>query len=80
MPGDRDELRATFELAAERYELARPDYPEALFEELVRLTGVAATNHRGILLWSVPILNVFVTHDERPSPGVVGPSMPLALA
>jgi hypothetical protein len=28
---DRDALRATFETAAERYDRARPNYPDALF-------------------------------------------------
>ncbi len=41
MPADRDELRATFETAAVRYDRARPEYPEALFDELVQLTGVS---------------------------------------
>jgi protein-L-isoaspartate O-methyltransferase len=42
MPADRDELRATFETAAERYDRARPEYPEALIDELVQLTGVSS--------------------------------------
>jgi SAM-dependent methyltransferase len=42
MPGDRAALRATFDTAADRYERARPAYPDELFDELVRLTGVAA--------------------------------------
>ncbi len=41
MSSDREDLRATFETAAERYNRARPDYPEALFDELVQLTGIA---------------------------------------
>jgi SAM-dependent methyltransferase len=40
MRDDRAVLRTTFDSAAERYERARPDYPEGLFDELVRLTGL----------------------------------------
>jgi SAM-dependent methyltransferase len=35
-------LRRSFESAASRYDRSRPDYPEELFDELVRLTGVRA--------------------------------------
>ncbi|MGN6793832.1 MAG: class I SAM-dependent methyltransferase [Streptosporangiaceae bacterium] len=38
--GDRERLRVTFDSAAERYDHARPDYPAALFDELVRLAGL----------------------------------------
>jgi SAM-dependent methyltransferase len=37
---DRDQLRRTFETAAEIYQQARPGYPAELFAELVRLTGL----------------------------------------
>lgn len=40
MPDDREMLRATFDSAADRYDRARPDYPEELFDELVRVNGV----------------------------------------
>lgn len=38
--GDREHLRLTFDMAADRYHRARPDYPERLFDELVQLTGL----------------------------------------
>jgi SAM-dependent methyltransferase len=37
MDGDRERLRATFDVAAQLYDLARPSYPPELFDELVRL-------------------------------------------
>ncbi len=37
---DRERLAATFNQAARRYHRARPDYPEALFERLVAVTGL----------------------------------------
>ena len=37
---DRKRLRQTFDAAAARYDRVRPDYPEALFDDLVALTGV----------------------------------------
>ncbi len=37
---DRETLRATFDTVAERYDRARPDYPEALFDTLVRQSGL----------------------------------------
>jgi SAM-dependent methyltransferase len=37
---DRDRLRATFDSAAQLYQQARPDYPGALYDELVRLAGL----------------------------------------
>src|ERR1051326_5385446 len=36
----REELRQTFGQAAERYDRARPEYPEALFNDLVTLAGL----------------------------------------
>ena len=42
MPHDRDDLRTTFERAAEHYDRARPAHPEILFDELILLTGVSA--------------------------------------
>jgi len=37
---DRDRLRATFDSAAQLYQQARPDYPDALYDELVGLAGL----------------------------------------
>lgn len=37
---DRDRLRATFDSAARFYQQARPDYPEELYDELVRLADL----------------------------------------
>lgn len=37
---DRERLRATFNSAAQRYHQARPDYPAALFAELIRLADL----------------------------------------
>jgi SAM-dependent methyltransferase len=37
---DREQLRATFNSAAERYHQARPDYPDLLYTELIRLAGL----------------------------------------
>src|SRR6202453_4266769 len=36
----RTHLRATFNQAADRYHRARPDYPAALFDELIAVTGL----------------------------------------
>jgi SAM-dependent methyltransferase len=36
----RERLRQTFDRAAERYDRARPDYPEALFDDLIALAGL----------------------------------------
>lgn len=38
----RDDLRSTFDTAAELYNRARPAYPEELFDALVQHTGVSA--------------------------------------
>ena len=45
MSDDREALRSTFDASAHRFDEARPDYPEDLFDELVRLTGVGVGNH-----------------------------------
>ena len=37
---DRERLRQTFDRAAERYDQVRPDYPEALYDDLVALAGL----------------------------------------
>jgi SAM-dependent methyltransferase len=37
---DRERLRATFDAAADRYGRARPAYPAALYDALVRATGI----------------------------------------
>ena len=39
---DRDRLKQTFEVAASRYHRARPDYPQALYDDLIRLSGLQA--------------------------------------
>ena len=40
MPDDRVSLRTTFDSIAHGYQQARPEYPAALYEELLRLTGL----------------------------------------
>ena len=40
MADDREALRATFDSVAGRYDRARPEYPDALFDTLVRQTGL----------------------------------------
>jgi SAM-dependent methyltransferase len=40
MADDREALRATFDSVAGRYDRARPTYPDALFDVLVRQTGL----------------------------------------
>jgi SAM-dependent methyltransferase len=40
MCADRVELAESFEQAASLYEVARPSYPDALFDDLVELTGL----------------------------------------
>src|SRR5215472_18445759 len=42
---DRERLRRTFDRAAERYDRVRPDYPEALFDDLVALAGLTPGDH-----------------------------------
>jgi SAM-dependent methyltransferase len=37
---ERETLRVTFDTAADRYDRARPEYPRALFDELMRRTGL----------------------------------------
>ena len=37
-PADREQLRQTFDRAAQRYDRARPEYPAALFDELIVAT------------------------------------------
>ena len=37
---ERERLRETFDRAAESYHRVRPDYPEALFEDLIALAGL----------------------------------------
>jgi SAM-dependent methyltransferase len=37
---DREQLRTTFDSAAQLYHRARPDYPQDLYDELVRLAGL----------------------------------------
>jgi SAM-dependent methyltransferase len=37
---DRNQLRATFDAAAQLYQASRPEYPDALYDELVRLAGL----------------------------------------
>ena len=38
---ERERLRETFDQAAEIYHRVRPDYPEALFDDLIVLAGLA---------------------------------------
>jgi SAM-dependent methyltransferase len=45
MADDRELRRATFDSVAERYGRARPAYPEALFDVLLRRTGLAPGDH-----------------------------------
>ena len=42
MPGEdeREQLRQTFDRAAELYDRVRPEYPEALFDDLIAWTGL----------------------------------------
>jgi len=40
MADDREELRQTFEAAAALYQRARPDYPPALFDDLIELASL----------------------------------------
>ena len=40
MAADRLSLRATFDSAADLYQQSRPDYPEALYHDLVQVTGI----------------------------------------
>ncbi len=42
MSGDRGQLRMTFDSAADLYQRARPDYPEALYDALVEVAGLSA--------------------------------------
>src|ERR1700749_200097 len=42
---DRERLRQTFDQAAERYDRVRPDYPEALFDDLVALARLTTGDH-----------------------------------
>ena len=39
---ERERLRRTFDAVAEEYQEARPEYPDALYEALIGLTGVVA--------------------------------------
>ena len=41
----RERLRRTFDLAADRYDRVRPDYPDALYDDLVALAGLAPGDH-----------------------------------
>jgi SAM-dependent methyltransferase len=42
---DRERLRTTFESAAGLYHQARPDYPDGLYDELIRLANLAPGDH-----------------------------------
>src|SRR5580693_4117602 len=39
---ERERLRETFDRVAESYDRVRPEYPEALFDDLVAVTGLVA--------------------------------------
>lgn len=41
MTDDRERLRTTFDSAAQLYQLARPEYPDELYDELVRLAALS---------------------------------------
>lgn len=40
MPDERDRLKVTFDQVAQLYDQARPGYPEALFDDVVSLSGI----------------------------------------
>ncbi len=40
MPGDRERLRATFDATARDYQQARPEYPDELYDSLIRQSGI----------------------------------------
>jgi cyclopropane fatty-acyl-phospholipid synthase-like methyltransferase len=40
--GEQQSLRTTFDSAADLYQRARPEYPEALFDTLAELAGLGA--------------------------------------
>jgi SAM-dependent methyltransferase len=42
---EREQLRRTFDQAAEQYDRVRPDYPEALFDDLVTLAALKPGDH-----------------------------------
>jgi SAM-dependent methyltransferase len=42
MPNDREQLRVTFDSIAGNYHQARPEYPSALYDELIELAGLRA--------------------------------------
>jgi hypothetical protein len=46
MPSDnrRKALAATFDRAADLYQRARPDYPDALLDDIVAVAGLAPTS------------------------------------
>lgn len=41
----RERLRQTFDRAAERYDRVRPDYPDALFDDLAAVAGLVPGDH-----------------------------------
>jgi ubiquinone/menaquinone biosynthesis C-methylase UbiE len=45
MADDRETLRTTFDSVAGRYERARPEYPDALFDRLFRESGLEPGDH-----------------------------------
>src|SRR5258708_29080270 len=42
---DRERLRQTFDAAAARYDRVRPEYPGALYDDLVTLAGLTPGDH-----------------------------------
>jgi 16S rRNA A1518/A1519 N6-dimethyltransferase RsmA/KsgA/DIM1 with predicted DNA glycosylase/AP lyase activity len=43
--GTRDRLRGTFDRVAQQYDQNRPAYPSAVFDDVVRISGVATDSH-----------------------------------
>ena len=43
--GTRHRLRATFDRVAEQYDANRPSYPPAVFEDVIRISGVDGKSH-----------------------------------
>jgi hypothetical protein len=57
---DRERLRQTFDAAAARYDRVRPEYPGALFDDLVALAGLTPGDH--LLEEYIELLETFSGH------------------